>query len=302
MKKLFVISVVILSIITMSTAGFATENEAADSQTTTDVQETEYIEVVNDTSVSMFYSVLKRAYFGNYFMDDETIEYGDINENGEIDADDYTLFKRAYFGIYDLGDIGEVPVEKPNISYKDLYANDYDEYVDVLKDITLPDYFVSYDDVSIFGEFDYFVCFQNSSGTSGIVFSNVYYTFVDEAGAGFSLRAYYMPEYPYEETITLWPEIDSENINASDMRTANVGEATTTTRYVYQGIEYRYSKHGTLMSIIWNCGDYKYVLSSIGDYPITDKDTAVNRLLNLESAPSVIAGLKGNVSETSASE
>ncbi len=299
MKKLIIFAVVIAMMISMSTAGFATENEVTDLQTTTDVQETEYmLGDINENGEldAIDYTLLKRAYFGIYELGDAVETCADTNENGEIDATDYTLLKRAYFGTYELGDRGDDIVE-PEISYKDLYANDYDEYVDVLKDITLPDYFVSYDDVSIFGEFDYFMI--NCDG-SGPHYERVFYSFVDETGTNVSVDVEYIPKLPDDYTKQI-PEIDSKNINTSDMRTVNYN-GTTAIKYTYQGIKYVYSKYGTLMSMSWQCGDIRYSLSVIGDYPITDKDTAVNRLLNLESAPSVIAGLKGNVSETSASE
>ncbi len=45
------------------------------------------------------YSLLKRAYFG-IFASNTNI--ADINGNGEVDAVDYSLLKRAYFGIYSI--------------------------------------------------------------------------------------------------------------------------------------------------------------------------------------------------------
>ncbi len=44
------------------------------------------------------YTLLKRAYFGTFIVNE--IAIGDINGNDEIDAVDYTLLKRAYFGTY----------------------------------------------------------------------------------------------------------------------------------------------------------------------------------------------------------
>ena len=48
----------------------------------------------------MDYSLLKRAYFGIYTLNNADV--GDINGNGNFDSMDYPLLKRAYFGAYTL--------------------------------------------------------------------------------------------------------------------------------------------------------------------------------------------------------
>ncbi len=55
---------------------------------------------------SLDYILLKRAYFGTYYLDEAAKKRGDINGNGKIDMTDYILLKRAWFETYKLyGDI-----------------------------------------------------------------------------------------------------------------------------------------------------------------------------------------------------
>ncbi|MBE6691951.1 MAG: hypothetical protein E7586_01290 [Ruminococcaceae bacterium] len=54
----------------------------------------------NGTLDVMDCSLLKRAYFGIYALDNA--EVGDISGNGSIDTMDYPLLKRAYFGAYTI--------------------------------------------------------------------------------------------------------------------------------------------------------------------------------------------------------
>ena len=291
MKKLFVIAVVILIMITMSTASFATENEVVDSQTTTDVQQTE--NMLGDVNANgeidaTDYTLLKRAYFGIYEVGGEVEMYSDTNESGGIDATDYVLLKRAYFGIYELARREEEPI----VDVMQTYCDNYDEYVDFLEKAKLPDYFISYEDLAGFGEFAGFLCPYDVERNGC---DQIFYSFVDETGTEFSMYVEYIPKLPNDYTKQI-PEIDSKNINASDMRTVNFN-GTTAIKYSYQGIEYVYSKYGTIMSMSWQYGDIRYILSGIGDYPITDKDTAVNRLLNLETATAVISNMKGSETE-----
>ena len=46
------------------------------------------------------YLLLKRGYFGTYFLDEGATYRADINENEKVDARDYLLLKRAYFSTY----------------------------------------------------------------------------------------------------------------------------------------------------------------------------------------------------------
>lgn len=180
----------------------------------------------------------------------------------------------------------DVPDEVPS-DIEQLSIFDYDEYVRFTKNTTLPDYFVSYEDLSEFGEFTSFVCLSDATKQD---YSSLFYTFEDEAGAEFSMYVNYPPEKWYSESSKSYTILENENINPTDMRTATVNE--TKSKYVYDDIEYRYSFRGYIMSINWRCGELEYVLSGIHNYPDTDKTTAVNKLLNLDSANEVVKTMK----------
>ena len=164
---------------------------------------------------------------------------------------------------------------------------DYDEYVQFTKNTALPDYFVSYEDLSEFGEFTGFVCLSDATKDD---YSSLFYTFEDETGAEVSMYVNYPPEKWYTESSKSFTILEKENINPADMRTATVNE--TKCRYIYNDIEYHYSFHGYIMSINWRCGELEYILSSIHNYPATDKATAVNKLMNLDSADDVVKTMK----------
>ena len=46
------------------------------------------------------YMLLKRAYFGTFKLNDVQEICGDCNQNGSIDSNDYVLAKRVYFGTF----------------------------------------------------------------------------------------------------------------------------------------------------------------------------------------------------------
>ena len=51
---------------------------------------------------SSSYIMLKRFYFGTFYLDEEQQRLGDIDNNGVIDSTDCILLKRAYFGTYEI--------------------------------------------------------------------------------------------------------------------------------------------------------------------------------------------------------
>lgn len=46
------------------------------------------------------YFLLKRGFFGTYYLDEGATYRADVNENGEVDARDYFLLKRNFFNTY----------------------------------------------------------------------------------------------------------------------------------------------------------------------------------------------------------
>lgn len=159
----------------------------------------------------------------------------------------------------------------------------YDEYVKFTQTADLPEYFVSFEDISEFGEFSGFVCLSKSEHGD---YSSLFYTFVDETGTESSMYVDYIPKGSLTNEETAKPILGTAIINASDMRTANVTESS---KYLYNGIEYSYYSSGKLHSITWCCGDIEYKLhENLSKYPTTDKATAISKLLNLQTAADVM--------------
>ena len=201
-----------------------------------------------------------------------------ISENDSAQSDNSNLESK------------DVLVQKvdEHIQMYQLSIFDYDEYVMFVKKTMLPDYFVSYEELSEFGTFNGFVCLSDATAQD---YSSLIYAFVDESGEEFSMYVNYTPKCSFAESKKTKAAIDSKNINTSDMRTVKVTESQSC-KYSYQGIEYVYSMHGEIMSITWYCGDIEFVLSGIGGYPKTDKTTMVNSLFNLDTALQVVNNIK----------
>ena len=176
-----------------------------------------------------------------------------------------------------------------HIDIYQLSIYDYNEYVTFVEKNTLPDFFVTYEDLSEFGEFNGFVCLSDAAAQD---YSSLFYSFVDETGDSFCMYVNYTPKCSFAESSKSKPILKNENINPTDMRTATVNESKTASKYVYNDTVYLYSFHGEIMSISWRCGELEYILSDIHDYPATDKETAINKLMNLDSAHQVTSVMK----------
>ena len=103
-----------------------------------------------------------------------------------------------------------------------------------METITLPDHFVSYENLSEFGEFDGFVSLDPNNCKASL------YSFIDESGAEFAIYVYSPPRKgPFGIE---YLEISDEQINASDMRTPVIIDSEGPYQYTYQGITYTYWK------------------------------------------------------------
>lgn len=188
-----------------------------------------------------------------------------------------------------------------NENSKDMYGDDwqlsifsYDEYVKFTKAAKLPEYFVSYEDISEFGEFLGFVCLSKSQNGD---YSSLLYSFVDETGTEFSMYVNYIPQKNISTEKNEKPIINLDKINVSDMRTAQVTEAS---KYLHNGIEYSYYSSGKLHSIVWRCGDIEYKLhEGLNTYSVSDKATALSKMLKLESASQVASKMKSYTNKAS---
>ncbi len=188
-----------------------------------------------------------------------------------------------------------------NENSKDMYGDDwqlsifsYDEYLKFTKTAKLPEYFISYEDVSEFGEFSGFVCLSKSQNGD---YSSLLYSFVDETGTEFSMYVNYILPNNISTEKSEKTIINLDKINASDMRTAQVTEAS---KYLHNGIEYSYYSSGKLHSIVWRCGDIEYKLHEVlNTYPVSDKATALSKMLKLESASQVASKMKSYTNKAS---
>ena len=160
----------------------------------------------------------------------------------------------------------------------------------------LPEHFVTYEEISEFGEFKGFVrlCHEYQN------YSKLFYTFIDENGTEYSMYISYIPLAEESTVTTEKALISADKIHSSDMRTASVTEAG---RYLHNGIEYYYYPSGLLGNIKWRCGDIEYTLhGGLQDYPINEKTTAIGKLLNLESADQVASSVKSYTSDKNAAD
>lgn len=170
-----------------------------------------------------------------------------------------------------------------------LTIESYDEYRSFLKETKLPEDFVTYSDLSHFGEFDVFVRLCSPLDD----YSSYMYGFIDACDYKSVIsvdRVYETPAY-----IGKYPLLDAGQLNLSDMRTLPSGENG---RYVIGNITYWYIS-GKLSSIRWH-QDGMYFQLSVSDprfaeYPL-DTNTTIAKLLNIQnkSADELTVILQGN--------
>ncbi len=163
----------------------------------------------------------------------------------------------------------------------------YDEYKEFLKSADLPDDFVSYSDLSHFGELDWF------SYVPYFHFDAYHYHIIDKQGYEFFInveRKYETPEY-----IDKYPLLDASQINPSDMRSLPSGEKG---RYIIGNMTYWYLS-GKLNAIRWHQDGMYFELSvcdpGFAEYPL-DANTTIAKLLRIQnkSADELTAILQGN--------
>ena len=117
-----------------------------------------------------------------------------------------------------------------HIDIYQLSIYDYDEYMTFVEKTPLPDFFITYEDLSEFGEFNGFVCLSDAATQD---YSSLFYSFVDETGDSFCMYVNYTPKCSFAKSSKSKPILKNENINPTDMRTATVNESKTASKYVY---------------------------------------------------------------------
>ncbi len=161
-----------------------------------------------------------------------------------------------------------------------VFFSSYDDYVKYIETEDVPDFFVSFDMISQFGEFDSFITLKGNR------FSAYTYTAIDENGC--EIRIYIkhgctLSEGIVDNAITT----ASFEINESDMRYIDDN------KHVYQlcinDLLYSFVQGG-LNSVSWEYNNAVFTVTTVDSgkirkYPIeSKKTTAVSKLLNTETA------------------
>lgn len=165
----------------------------------------------------------------------------------------------------------------------------YDEYIEFIEGRELPEEFVTYEMLKVFGEFDGLVMLCKVEYGD---YSFSFYSFIDEAGIDYHL---------YVDCGRIGPTADPlpviENVNTSNMRRRS---ETDKGRYIYNGVEYAYV-NGVLLSISWELDGRKFILyndGGLGLYPEDINETIVGRLMNTQNVESVMAEIAASLQKT----
>ncbi len=162
------------------------------------------------------------------------------------------------------------------ISQKTVEA--YEDYQALLDSADLPDKFVSYEQIRMFGDFRS-VWFQTKN--SQVDYKICAYRLTDETGFEYSLSVYLQNNL---EGIVASNPTCVVNINENDMRRLNTEESG---HYDYNNLVYVYHL-GLLKSINWEIDGVTYRLTgSLSDYPNVTS-TPLGKLIDLKNASTVI--------------
>lgn len=130
-----------------------------------------------------------------------------------------------------------------------LYYYDYAEYLHFLDTAKLPEDFVSYEEISMLGEFDGFVCLDGTKVEKG---SSLFYSFKTDDGWECNVYVY------HEERESLLSPLLEEVLNKEDLRTLREERKGY---FMIDGMTYGYAK-GKLISVKWEDEGIIFVLYS----------------------------------------
>lgn len=143
----------------------------------------------------------------------------------------------------------EVSREDPVVEHAQLYYYDYAEYLHFLDTAKLPEDFVSYEEISMLGEFDGFVCLDGTKVEKG---SSLFYSFKTDDGWECNVYVY------HEERENLLSPLLEEVLNKEDLRTLREERKGY---FMIDGMTYGYTK-GKLNSVKWEDEGIIFVLYS----------------------------------------
>ena len=157
------------------------------------------------------------------------------------------------------------------------------EYKKFVSENDLPDHFITYEQLSCFGDFEHLVFLEATNDPAHLKYERYDYTFsnslFESRDERISLTLYYHTDSKYAQRkgdANVDPGEIIPSFPGTDMRTIPDEQSGV---YITDGVEYHYTK-GRLRSIEWSDDDYVYVLTgtSLLD-TITDKNELVNSFL-----------------------
>ena len=143
----------------------------------------------------------------------------------------------------------DVSREDPVGEHAQLHYYDYAEYLHFLDTAKLPEDFVSYEEISMLGKFDGFVCLDGTKVEKG---SSLFYSFKTDNSWECSVYVY------HEERESLLSPLLEEVLNKEDLRTLREERKGY---FIIDGMTYGYTK-GKLISVKWEDEGIIFVLYS----------------------------------------
>ena len=173
--------------------------------------------------------------------------------------------------------------ENQNEEYPSVSFYSEEEYNNFIRSQKLPKNFVTYDKLSMIGDFDSLVILSVSKGD----YSSYMYSFIDASGHELTLYVNHdlsKSDSGSETSLTKKPI--TVEINSKDMRKID-GENSGF--YEHKGFIYKYVS-GKLLSVVWVSEGVEYTLCGsmmLSDYP-DNRSTFVGKLLNLQTASATL--------------
>ena len=177
-------------------------------------------------------------------------------KNVEVEYDSNT-------GNYTGGGVGDRPL---------LTIESLSEYKKFIKEATLPEDFVYYEDVKSLGVFKDFTCLSESRSND---YSQYVYSLYDDGIGELNLYIERDPPIETEVTKTIITDVNSKDIRYLD---SNIHGA-----YREDGLTYVFLR-GELFSIKWKSGEWYYTISSINDLNADTSKSEISKLFNLNTS------------------
>ena len=181
-------------------------------------------------------------------------------------------------------------IQSPMVEVPLVTIESYEEYCNFIENTQLPNDFIYYSQVEVFGEFDIYIGYQQDGYSHGL------YQLIDENGFEISIYV--------DSRRSEWKTSDSLSLKsfssstASDLR--SVGDSAD--YMIGDNLIYSYVQ-GNLHSIIWYAENNEFCLcgglEQLGNYPVESKaNTMVQGLLHSSTAQSTLSSITENASSS----